>query len=132
MHLIMDGYSANQEILQDEDLLRDWLEDYPSRISMTPISQAHVLRYMGPKVEDWGISGFIFIAESHISVHTFVARNYVNIDIFSCKDFDTDKAIKEFQDKFQLIKSRICLIDREWPQAKLAAPVHPNFIYYGE
>ena len=133
MHLIIDGYSNNQKILQDDDYLHNWLEGYPSRIGMARISPPYVLRYVGPKLEDWGISGFVFIAESHISVHTFVERNYVNIDLFSCKDFDTEKAIKDFQDAFQLIKSRTCLIDRERLQAELATPANPiNFVYHGE
>jgi S-adenosylmethionine decarboxylase len=69
-------------------------------------------------LEDWGISGFVFIAESHIGVHTFVERNYVNIDVFSCKDFDTEKAIEDFREGFQLVKLRTCLIDREWAEPK--------------
>lgn len=131
MHLIIDGYSDNQKILQDEDHLRSWLESYPSRIGITRISPPYVLRYVGSKLEDWGISGFIFIAESHISIHTFVERNYVNIDVFSCKDFDTDKAIKDFQDGFQLIKSRTCLIDREWPSTEPVMASPGSFIYHG-
>jgi S-adenosylmethionine decarboxylase len=129
MHLIIDGYSNNQNFLQDEDFLRNWLESYPSKIGMTRISPPYVLRYTG---EDWGISGFVFIAESHISVHTFVERNYVNIDVFSCKDFDAEKAIKDFQEKFQLIEFRTCLIDRDWPQVKPVAANPQQFIYHGE
>ena len=133
MHLIIDGYSSNQKILQDEDFLHNWLENYPSRIGMTRISPPYVLRYIGSELEDWGISGFVFIAESHISVHTFVERNYVNIDVFSCKDFDTEKAIKDFREGFQLVKSRTYLIDREWLKAEPAAVANPqNFIYHEE
>lgn len=131
MHLIIDGYSDNQELLQDKAHLRNWLEDCPARIGMNQISPPYVLRYVGPNPEDWGISGFVFIAESHISVHTFVERSYVNVDIFSCRDFDTDKAIKDFQDKFQLIKSRTCLIDREWPpEVATTSPI--SFVHHGE
>ena len=132
MHLIIDGYSNNSKILQDEDYLRKWLETYPSRIGMTRISPPYVLRYVGSKLEDWGISGFVFIAESHISVHTFVERNYINLDIFSCKDFDTNKAIKDFQQGFYVIKSRTCLINREWPLAQPLASSPKNFVYHGE
>jgi len=132
MHLIIDGYSSNQKLLQDEDYLRNWLESYPSRIGMTRISPPYVLRYVGPTLQDWGISGFVFIAESHISVHTFVEQDYVNIDVFSCQDFDAAKAVKDFQDGFQLIKSRTCIIDREWSQAELAASNIVNFVYHGE
>ncbi len=132
MHLIIDGYSSNPEILQNEDYLRNWLETYPSRISMTRISPPYVLKYVGSKLEDWGISGFVFIAESHIAVHTFVERNYINIDIFSCEDFDTDKAIEDFQQGFHLFKSRTCLIDREWQLTEAAASSPLNFISHGK
>ena len=114
------------------DSLRDWLKNYPSKIGMTRISPPYVLRYVGAKPEDWGISGFVFIAESHISIHTFVESNYVNIDIFSCKDFDADKAIKDSRDKFQLTKLRTCLINREWSAEPATVADSQNFIYYGE
>jgi S-adenosylmethionine decarboxylase len=130
MHLIIDGYSNNQKILRDEDFLRKWLEDYPARIGMTRISPPYVLRYIGPVLEDWGISGFVFIAESHIGIHTFVEQNYVNIDVFSCKDFDTDKAIEAFREGFELVKLRTCLIDREWPKAETSVGNPQSFIYH--
>jgi S-adenosylmethionine decarboxylase len=130
MHLIIDGYSSDQKILRDGDFLRKWLENYPAEIGMTRISPPYVLRYVGPVLEDWGISGFVFIAESHIGIHTFVERNYINIDIFSCKDFDTEKAIKDFRERFQLIKLRTCLIDREWPEGEPAIANPQSFIYH--
>lgn len=132
MHLIIDGYSSNQKLLQDEDFLRNWLESYPARIGMTRISLPFVLRYMGPVLDDWGISGFVFIAESNISVHTFVERNYINIDVFSCKDFNTEKAIKDFQDGFQLVKSRTCLIDRDWIETEAPVTEPVSFSYHGK
>jgi S-adenosylmethionine decarboxylase len=136
MHLIIDGYSSNQKILRDEDFLRKWLETYPAKIGMTRISPPYVLKYVGPVLEDWGISGFVFIAESHIGVHTFVEQSYVNIDVFSCKDFDTEKATEDFREGFQLVKLRTCLIDREWRKAEpstQAAEYWANprsFVYY--
>lgn len=131
MHLIIDGYSDNQKLLQDEDHLWKWLEDCPARIGMSRISPPYVLRYVGPNPADWGISGFVFIAESHISVHTFVERSYVNVDIFSCRDFDTEKAIEDLRDKFQLFKLRTCLIDREWPVEVVAtSPI--SFVHHVE
>ena len=120
MHLIIDGYVSNSKILQDEDFLYQLLDSVPSQIGMTKISSPFVIRYMGPNPEDWGISGFIFIAESHISVHTFVERCYVNIDVFSCKDFNAEQAIDDLKDKFQLTKFNIRLIDRDWKIEDLA------------
>jgi S-adenosylmethionine decarboxylase len=130
MHLIIDGYSGDQKILRDEDFLRKWLETYPARIGMTRISPPYVLRYVGPVLEDWGISGFVFLAESHIAIHTFVEQNYVNIDVFSCKDFDTEKAIEDFREGFQLVKLRTCLIDREWAGAEAETANTQTFVYH--
>jgi S-adenosylmethionine decarboxylase len=130
MHLIIDGYSSHRELLRDEGFLRKWLEEYPARIGMTRISPPYVLRYIGPVLDDWGISGFVFIAESHIGVHTFAEKDYVNIDVFSCKDFNTDKAVEDFREGFQLSRLRTCLIDREWPKADAAAVNPGSFIYH--
>ncbi len=130
MHLIIDGYSGDQNILRDEGFLRNWLEDYPARIGMTRISPPYVLRYIGPVLEEWGISGFVFIAESHIGIHTFVEKNYVNIDVFSCKDFDTEKAIEDFREGFQLTRLRTCLIEREWAQTETAIANPQGFVYH--
>jgi S-adenosylmethionine decarboxylase len=114
MHLIIDGYSSNQQILQDEVSLRQMLDTLPSRIGMTKISEPFVFRYTGDKPEEWGISGFVFIAESHISFHTFVELSYINIDVFSCRDFDIDKAIEYFQKTLQLTKYKSYLVNRDW------------------
>jgi S-adenosylmethionine decarboxylase len=130
MHLIIDGYSRNQKILGDEDFLRKWLENYPARIGMTRISPPYVIKYIGPMLEDWGISGFVFIAESHIGIHTFVQRNYINIDVFSCRDFDTEKAIEDFREGFQLARLRTCQLDREWPEARTAIANPQSLIYH--
>lgn len=130
MHLIIDGYSDSKEILQDEQFVAHWLENYPPKIGMTKISPPYVVRCVGSNPQDWGISGFIFINESHIAIHTFVERNYVNIDVFSCKDFDTEKVTRDFQDKFQLVKSRTCLIDREWSEIEPIAAVTSGFAYH--
>ena len=97
---------------------------------MTRISPPYVLRYIGPVLEEWGISGFVFIAESHIGIHTFVEKNYVNIDVFSCKDFDTEKAIEDFREGFQLTRLRTCLIEREWVKTETAVANPQGFVYH--
>jgi len=114
MHLIIDGYGSDQKILQDEKFLYQLLESYPSQIGMTKISQPFVTKYAGAHREDWGISGFVVIAESHISVHTFVERSYVNIDVFSCRDFDVGKVVEDLKNWFRLTKFRSCLVERDW------------------
>jgi len=117
MHLIIDGYGSNSHILQDEQFLYDLLDRYPAEIGVTKVASPYVFRYVGTKPEDWGISGIVIIAESHISVHTFVERSYVNIDVFSCKEFDPQKVLTDLQERFQLTRLRSYLLERglEYP-----------------
>jgi S-adenosylmethionine decarboxylase len=114
MHLIIDGFGQDKTILQDEKFIYELLDKLPAKIGMTKISEPVVFRYSGVKPEDWGVSGLVFIAESHISLHTFVERNFINIDVFSCKDFDAEQVIKELKSGFQLNKIRSCLVRRNW------------------
>jgi S-adenosylmethionine decarboxylase len=114
MHLIIDGYGNNKAILQDEKFIYELLNCFPARIGMTKISDPIVFRYSGIKPEDWGVSGLVFIAESHISLHTFVERRFINIDVFSCKDFNAEVIISELKSEFQLTRVRSCLVRRDW------------------
>jgi len=113
MHLIIDGYGNNSDILQSEEFIYQLLDQYPAEIGMTKIAPPCVLRYVGDKPEEWGVSGFVLIAESHISIHTFVERCYVNIDVFSCKNFDADRVIKDISHQLQLTEVKVHLLDRD-------------------
>lgn len=112
MHLIIDGYGGSAQKLQDVQHIYRLLDRYPSQIGMVKLSPPQVAKYMGSKPEDWGISGFVLIAESHISIHTFPERCYINIDIFSCKEFDSEQAIREFQQQFGLDEVRSYILNR--------------------
>ena len=112
MHLIIDGYGGDPKKMQDVEFIYKILDAYPSQIGMTKISTPHVSKYVGSKPEDWGVSGFVLIAESHISIHTFPEKFYINIDVFSCKEFDAERAIKGFKQDFGLTEVRSYILNR--------------------
>lgn len=91
-HLTLDLKKCNTEKLSDFDLVFDVLDKLPEEIGMTKITQPYVFKYAGLVPEDKGITGFVVIAESHISIHTFEQKDYVFIDLFSCKPFNYKKA----------------------------------------
>lgn len=112
MHLIVDGYGADPRRLQDPDLVYRFLDEYPAAIGMTKIIPPQVYTYYGQKPEDWGVSGFVIIAESHISIHTFPQRRYVNIDIFSCKEFDPTSSLETVKQTFALPEVKVWALER--------------------
>ena len=106
MHLIVDGFGCDYDQLADPEHVRRFLDSYPAAIGMTKVTEPSVHIYHGPTPEDWGVSGFVIIAESHISVHTFPDRAHINVDVFSCKEFDADRALKEVRQVFQMERAR--------------------------
>lgn len=112
MHLVVDGFGCDYNQLADPEHVRRFLDAYPDAISMTKIVPPAVHTYHSPKQEDWGISGFVIIAESHISVHTFPERRHINIDVFSCLDFDTSRALEELRLSFTMGEVRSWTLNR--------------------
>ncbi|OGB89584.1 S-adenosylmethionine decarboxylase proenzyme [candidate division WOR-1 bacterium RIFCSPHIGHO2_01_FULL_53_15] len=117
-HLMLDCYGCPKEKLADMDLIFAALDTLPAKIGMTKIMPPYVFKYSGKVAEDWGISGVVLIAESHISIHTFPDKEHAFIDIFSCKDFDTDYARRELLEIFDATHHEVILLNRgvEFPK----------------
>lgn len=111
-HLTLDLKKCNKEKLADFDLVFDVLNDLPDKIGMTKITQPYVFKYSGLVPEDKGITGFIVIAESHISIHTFQEKDYIFIDLFSCKPFDYEYAAQYLKDIFEAKEAEINVVKR--------------------
>jgi S-adenosylmethionine decarboxylase len=117
-HLMLDCYGCPKEKLADMDVIFNTLDTFPAKIGMHKIMPPYVFKYQGKVPEDWGISGVVLIAESHISIHTFPDKEHAFIDIFSCKDFDTDYARKQLLDIFEAKNHEVVLLNRgvEFPK----------------
>ncbi|MBI5168829.1 MAG: adenosylmethionine decarboxylase [Candidatus Eisenbacteria bacterium] len=122
-HLMLDGYGCDKERLTDLNLIYRILEELPARIGVTRIMPPYVFKYSGLKPEDWGLSGFVLIAESHMSIHTFPEKSSVSVDIFSCKAFDTELATEYLKSTFAMGKVECNVLDRgsEFPKEMSAA-----------
>ena len=112
MHAAIDGYTRDPTSLTDTKLIECFLDTHPAEIGMTKIAPPQVFTYRGANEEDWGVSGFVLIAESHITIHTFPDRGYVNIDIFSCKAFDVDASLARVKSLFKLDQLDTRVLDR--------------------
>jgi S-adenosylmethionine decarboxylase len=93
-HLVVDGFVGDPAGISAIEPIFDLLYSLPDQIGMTKITQPYVFRYHGVVPEDWGITGMVIIAESHISIHTFPEHRRFHMDVFSCKPFDADAALR--------------------------------------
>ncbi len=92
VHLILDLSECDLTKLRDLNHIYDMLDSLPHLLGMQKITQPYVFKYCGKVPEDKGITGFVIIAESHISIHTFEEKGYAFVDAFSCTCFDCEKA----------------------------------------
>jgi S-adenosylmethionine decarboxylase len=129
LHLTLDGYGCDRAVLADLLGIYKFLDEAPAAIGMTKIMAPHVQEYRPPPgrdPRDWGLSGFVMIAESHISIHTFPERLFLSLDIFSCKRFEVDQATMRVIDFFKCRKIELKLIYRglEYPRNEAAVAEH--------
>jgi S-adenosylmethionine decarboxylase len=117
LHLTIDAYQANPAALGDLDLIYKFLDRLPDIISMTKIMPPYVFRYKGVRPEECGISGFVLIAESHCSIHTWPEKGFFSLDIFSCLPFDPALPIGFARDNFgfQKVEKRLFNRGLEFP-----------------
>jgi S-adenosylmethionine decarboxylase len=103
-HLTIDGYGGDKDTLNNEQVVKKLLTELPSRLDMHSLTDPAVVFAPGGDEKDpGGWSGFVIIAESHISVHTFPLRGFVSADIYTCKNgMDTEFVIKYFTELFKL------------------------------
>jgi S-adenosylmethionine decarboxylase len=117
-HLIYEGKGCPVHKLTDLGLLYRFLDELPERIHMTRIMPPYVFRHGAPGPLQ-GLSGFVLIAESHISLHTFPEHRRVSADVFSCLPFDTRDALAELARTFSAHHAAWKVLDRgtEFPKS---------------
>lgn len=64
-------------------------------------SKAKILSYDFHQFSPSGVTGIIFIQESHFSVHTWPEERYAAFDIFTCGDMKPDAALQTMALGFQ-------------------------------
>lgn len=118
-HLIMEASGCKYEKLTDIKLLTRLLDKLPEKMGMTKVMPPYVFEYKGEVPDDWGLSGIVIIAESHLAFHTFPDKGFVTVDIFSCKDFDVATAVREIVNTFEpdTWDEQLIMRGREFPKS---------------
>ncbi len=106
VHLMLDGVF---EPPLGEEEITEILLGLPSEIEMKILLGPMVVR--GAE-ENPGWTGFVIIDKSHIAIHTFDEGNRVSIDIFSCKSFDSEMALRYIKERIRLNKYNIQIVER--------------------
>ena len=110
-HLIIRA-EANK-VPTDEEQLTEWLKDFIEFIGMKIL--------MGPYVKyckmegNRGITGIAVIETSHIAIHIWdePVPALIQMDVYSCADFDPYKIANKIKEDFEIIKIDYKYLNRE-------------------
>ncbi len=90
-HLLLNLFDCDRRRLSDASFVKRFLREIPAAVGMTRVSEPVVFKTRGRENDPGGVSGFVLIAESHVSIHTFPSVREAYFDVFSCKPFDASR-----------------------------------------
>jgi len=94
--LLLDCYGCKPGICDDLTYCYDFLDKIVSFIGMEKQGEPSIFRTDAKRfIGKDGLSGWVPLAESSIVIHTMSLKNYISLDVYSCKRFDLEK-VKEF------------------------------------
>ena len=83
-HIIWDIFDCDEDVLKYVNPIKYFLNEIVNEIQLGKVSESY------KQFEPHGVTGFILLEESHISIHTWPEHHFAAIDIFSCKPFDKE------------------------------------------
>ena len=92
--LLLDCYDCKPEVCGNLDHCYSYLNNMVDFIGMKKQSPPSIFRTDRKSFPDKaGLSGWVPLADSSIVIHTLSKKNFISIDIYSCKPYSKEKAI---------------------------------------
>lgn len=115
-HLMFDAYGCNPDKLNNPKLCVEVMRTLCEMGGMNPLIEPVIIdassnEALGGK-DPGGYSGFLIIQESHISIHTFVKRGFITLDVYSCKPFKSDGMVQYLKQTFESKDEQVIKLDR--------------------
>lgn len=126
-HLLIDLHGCDRKSLNDKEVVEGALRELSDIMGLHIIVGPIIVHYVGKEgsLSGEGLSGFVIVAESHVSIHTDIRTGYASIDVYSCKEFNIDSIERYLKAEFKPRKVEKKLILRG-PIAEECAEMQPT------
>ncbi len=115
-HFVMDAFSSYRSRLDDIQLVHEILEEIPLKMGIKTVMPPFVMPYYNGEVaEDCGISGFVFLAGGHFTIHTFSYRESYFVDLVYPEAFNSDALQSLIKNAFPAEKVDTFSVERNKP-----------------
>ncbi len=105
-HVLYDLWVDDASLLKQVDAWREIL------LAAAKGSGATIIDYQFHQFSPHGVTGFLLLAESHISVHTWPEEGLAALDIFTCGPMDTNFIIARLRERFKPCRERLTTVNR--------------------
>ena len=107
-HLLYDLWLADEAIdtLAYVGLWPDLLQ------TAAAYSGAKIIGKQFHQFEPQGVTGFLLLAESHISIHTWPEENLITLDIFTCGNLEIDILLDYLRTELKPVKEKLTIVAR--------------------
>jgi S-adenosylmethionine decarboxylase len=112
-HMICDiKQIRNYELLNNPEKIKMLLNNICEKYNYT------ILNKVEHSFEPQGLTILYLLSESHISIHTFPEREYIALDIYTCRNYKSNEVYDEIYnylvEEFQSKKETPLIIDRKF------------------
>ncbi len=105
-HYLVEFLGCDAQVLQ-------YVKDIESAMLIAAEkSRATIVKSHFSQFEPQGVSGFIFIQESHFSIHTWPEYNYAAFDVLTCGEMSPEKAIESLKESLRAREARVRVFTR--------------------
>jgi S-adenosylmethionine decarboxylase len=123
LHIILDGYVRDPSVF-NAPALKNAFEKLAEALEMKIIMGPDFLEVeLDPTKlqsdtfqDEGGITGMCVISTSHMSIHCWPIRKCFSMDVFSCKDFDGDKAKEIIWNLLGVEQGNLVAVNRYFPR----------------
>ena len=93
--LLLDCYDCRPEVCGNLDHCYSYLDNLVDFIGMKKQAPPSIFRTDRRSFPDKaGLSGWVPLADSSIVIHTLSKKNFISIDVYSCKEYSKEKVIE--------------------------------------
>lgn len=105
-HAVIDCDGLPEGLLNDAGEIRALVHALAVSIDATVLKEAYHTFIPA------GVTGFAIVSASHIALHTWPEYGYMGVDVFSCRELDTEKLCGLITGRYAGAHCRLRLLDR--------------------
>jgi S-adenosylmethionine/arginine decarboxylase-like enzyme len=109
-HINLGG--CQHERLTSAPILEQFVKELVAQVGMKAHGPCYIDRFGSPDEGLEGYSAMQFIETSSITVHLDEVSDRAYVDLFTCKDFDADKAFEFVKNYFGAQEGTMTVLDR--------------------